>query len=117
MIVLNEKPEISNNEEVSIDLIGKLRNSLLQLKAEFISEDGTSVDYKAMGKSEAFSEYQKLASKLKIIDLKPLENDKTECKAFFINLYNVQMMHALVAQTNLPEKPLGIEVKFIVFIL
>merc|ERR1712223_1858451 len=51
-----------------------------------------------MGASEAFSQYKALAATLRRLDLKPLIEDEMERKAFFINLYNVQMIHGLVVQ-------------------
>ena len=97
------------------DLIGQLRKSVLRLKADFISEDGSTVNYQAMGNSEAFEEYKKLAGNLKFLDLEALKNQEQERKAFFINLYNVQMIHALVAQENLPDKPLSVQVMIHIF--
>ncbi len=44
------------------------------------------------------------------MDLNPLLENELERKAFFINLYNVQMMDALVTQTNLPEAPTKVKV-------
>lgn len=63
-----------------------------------------------MGNSEAFEEYKKLAGNLRFLDLEALKSQEQERKAFFINLYNVQMIHALVAQENLPDKPLSVQV-------
>ena len=68
-----------------------------------------------MGNSEAFEEYKKLAGNLKFLDLEALKNQEQERKAFFINLYNVQMIHALVAQENLPDKPLSVQVMIHIF--
>ena len=73
---------------MSLDLIGQLRKSVLRLKADFISEDGSTVNYQAMGNSEAFEEYKKLAGNLKFLDLEALKSQEQERKAFFINLYN-----------------------------
>ena len=99
------------------DLIGQLRKSVLRLKADFISEDGSTVNYQAMGNSEAFEEYKKLAGNLKFLDLEALKSQEQERKAFFINLYNVQMIHALVAQENLPDKPLSVQVMIHIFLI
>ena len=37
--------------------------------------------------------------------------NEIERKTFFINLYNIQMIHALVAQENLPQKPTEVQVR------
>ena len=83
-----------------------------------------------MGKSEAFADYKLLAANLRQSlkkclnfaqlgatlyfcsqeDLKPLVDDEQGRKAFFINLYNVLMIHALVAQEVLPEAPTKVQV-------
>jgi len=110
LVILNQTSVATSNEGLSLeDLIGQLRKSVLRLKADFISEDGSTVNYQAMGNSEAFEEYKKLAGNLKFLDLEALKSQEQERKAFFINLYNVQMIHALVAQENLPDKPLSVQ--------
>ena len=88
---------------------------MLRLKADFISEDGSTVNYQAMGESQAFEEYKKLAGKLEFLDLEALRDQEQERKAFFINLYNVQMIHALVAQGTLPDAPTKVQVIFNTF--
>lgn len=50
-----------------------------------------------------------LAAELKTLDLSYLKAHESERKAFFINLYNVQMIHALAIQETLPEKPLSVQ--------
>ena len=92
-------------------LISHLRTSILRLKAEFISEDGSSVDYHGMSQSETFKSYKELTVRLQKVDLDELQKDEQERKAFFINLYNVQMIHALVAQEDLPENPIKVQVR------
>ena len=85
---------------------------MLQLKSKFISDDGSFVDYGAMGKSEDFKNYLRLANSLESFDWNPLKRDEMERKAFFINLYNVQMIHGLIAQSDLPDGPLKVQVFF-----
>ena len=87
----------------------KLRTSILRLKSDFISEDGKNVDYKNMGKSSSFEEYKNLAAKLAFLPKSCFE-DEQEIKAFFINLYNILMIHALVAQQTLPQTPTQVQV-------
>ena len=45
------------------------------------------------------------------LDFEPLITNEEERKAFFINLYNIQMIHGLVAQENLPETPTKVQVR------
>ena len=91
------------------ELIGDLRKSILKLKGNFISDDGSFVNYKDMVVSQDFAEYKKLAAELKALDWSYLKDHEDERKAFFINLYNVQMIHALAAQETLPAVPLKVQ--------
>jgi hypothetical protein len=90
--------------------MSSLRKVILQLKADFISEDGSGVNYKGMGQSKIFTQYKKLAGNLRTIELEYLKANEQERKAFFINLYNVQMIHGLIAQEDLPEAPTKVQV-------
>ena len=45
------------------------------------------------------------------LNFEPLITNEEERKAFFINLYNIQMIHGLVAQKNLPETPTKVQVR------
>jgi len=83
LIVLNQTGEEKSDEGLSLDgLIGQLRKSVLRLKADFISEDGSTVNYQAMGESQAFEEYKKLAGKLEFLDLEALKSG-TRTKSIF----------------------------------
>ena len=44
----------------------QLRKILLRLKGEFMTEDGSGVNYDLMGKSDAFHAYKNLASNLRL---------------------------------------------------
>ena len=84
---------------------------LLRLKGEFMAEDGSGVNYALMSKSEAFQAYKTLALDLQNINLDDLKAYEGERKAFFINLYNILMIHGLIAQGSLPEAPTKVEVR------
>ena len=64
-----------------------------------------------MSKSEAFVTYKSLALGLQNINLEALKAYEEERKAFFINLYNILMIHGLIAQGSLPEAPTKVEVR------
>ena len=53
-------------------LMKQLRKILLRLKGEFMTEDGSGVNYNLMGKSDAFHAYKNLASNLRLDFLMPL---------------------------------------------
>ena len=55
----------ASNTSDTLHIMKELRTMLLRLKGEFMSEDGSSVDYFSMGKSEAFQNYKELASSLR----------------------------------------------------
>ena len=63
------------------------------------------VDYKAIGESAEFKQYQKYTAELKRVDI---ENASREDKlAFFINVYNALVIHAFVTRgppTNLWQR-------------
>jgi len=108
LVVLNSDDDVQSSRNWS-ELIGNLRKSILKLKGNFISDDGSFVNYKDMVVSPDFAEYKKLAAELKTLDWSYLKDHEDERKAFFINLYNVQMIHALAAQETLPAAPLKVQ--------
>lgn len=92
--VLNEVQAGADDEPVSAAALARsLRTSLLRLKSEYMAEDGSSVDYDALKRSEAFKEYVKLTADLKKISL--LDLSPPARKAFLINVYNSLCIHAL----------------------
>jgi len=70
-----------------------LRTRILALHDAFLTEDGRGIDYARMRESEAFSAYLAVAAELQRVDLLPLS--KPERTAFFINVYNVLVAHAV----------------------
>ena len=108
IVILNGDSDVQSSQTWS-QLIGNLRKSILKLKGNFISDDGSFVNYKDMVVSQDFEEYKKLAAELKALDWSYLKDHEDERKAFFINLYNVQMIHALAAQETLPAAPLKVQ--------
>jgi hypothetical protein len=74
-------------------LAADLRRSLLRLKGEHMAMDGARVDYDAMEKSAGFAEYKTVAAQLSRIDVSAMS--EVERRAFFINVYNTLVVHAL----------------------
>lgn len=84
----------SSQGAVSAAALAKsLRMSMLGLKSQFMSDDGSSVNYEALRESEAFKEYVKLTADLRKIDLGDLPPPAR--RAFLINVYNCLCIHAL----------------------
>ncbi|CAL1529942.1 unnamed protein product [Lymnaea stagnalis] len=74
----------------------QMRKSILKLYGRFLSEDGRSVDYEGMKKSEDFKAYVNLTKVLKIVDIQT--SSREEKLAFFINVYNALVIHANIVR-------------------
>lgn len=91
--------DIENSEKVEVSkLIISIRSSMLRLKGESISADGTKVNYKGIKESKTFLIYLEYVSKLKNIKLEDIE--KQQRKGFWINVYNSLIIHAQVIGLN-----------------
>ncbi|XP_016374805.1 uncharacterized protein LOC107713722 isoform X2 [Sinocyclocheilus rhinocerous] len=73
------------------ELSEALRNLILKLYSDHLSEDGKTVDYKAMSRSLCFERYCDLAVHLQRVELLSLSRE--EKLAFFINIYNALVIH------------------------
>lgn len=74
----------------------ELRNKIMALYELALSEDGTRVNYGVLKKSEKFLEYVEATEELQNVDLYAMTvNEK---KAFFINIYNALVIHAMVVK-------------------
>ena len=71
-----------------------LRERILSLYDEFLSDDGTYVDYAAMKQSTKFAEYEAATEELQTVSL--LSLTRSEKIAFFVNLYNALVVHVTV---------------------
>jgi len=71
-----------------------IRKIVLKLFSNFLSDNGKTVDYQGMGASPLWSKFKEMATQLQRVDLEKLSND--EKLAFFINIYNVLVIHATV---------------------
>lgn len=72
-----------------------MRKAMLQLYGVHLSEDGKAVDYEAMGADPAFQRFVVATGELQGVD--PSSLTREEKMAFFLNVYNVLVVHALVA--------------------
>ena len=99
LTVLNASPanpEVISSADMSShnSIVTSMRRCLLALKGEYMSQDGLSVNYAEMKSSHKFEQYVATASMLKQLDVTALSEN--ERKAFFINIYNSLIVHALV---------------------
>eukprot|EP00958_Prasinococcus_capsulatus_P004443 scaffold412_cov388-Prasinococcus_capsulatus_cf.AAC.17 len=83
-----------------------LQKLILKLKGEFITEDGTGVDYGAMRSSDLFKQYCDATRELQCVDILEMVQAEDEVKCFFINIYNALTIHGLTQGSNLPTSPL-----------
>ncbi|XP_050975795.1 uncharacterized protein zgc:152951 isoform X3 [Labeo rohita] len=84
-------PGENNLDSDACELSEALRNLILKLYSDHLSEDGKTVDYKAMSRSLYFERYCDLAVQLQRVELLSLSRE--EKLAFFINVYNALVIH------------------------
>lgn len=85
------------------EIAARLRSLTQAIYEAYISDDGKHVDYRSIGASEEFIRYLKVIEELHRIDL--LDLSREEKLAFFINLYNMMAIHAIVLW-GYPDGPL-----------
>lgn len=68
------------------DIALELQRTMLQMKGEYMTEDGKGVNYDMLMHSELFDRYQCLTRELNQCSLSHLDED--ERKAFFISILN-----------------------------
>eukprot|EP01041_Mallomonas_annulata_P003434 gene3434-6816_t len=85
---------INECELTASEIVSTMRRSMLALKGEFMDEDGLQVNYPSIKESPKFQEYCEIARTLKSTNI--LSLTLQERKAFFINVYNTLVIHALV---------------------
>jgi len=74
----------------------EMRKLILRLYGQFLSDDGSAVDYKGIGQSAAYKSYKKLTLELQRSDIASLSPGAK--LAFFINVYNALVIHGTVEQ-------------------
>jgi len=98
-IPLNEvlNPGQSNGDHINSQLIiQEIKSAINEFKQEAIYESGSRVDYSRLCEAECYHRYQKeLIPKLRNLDLGALKT-KEEALAFWINLYNALVIHAVI---------------------
>lgn len=99
-VILNSEELPSSSSPVAVEklssseIINEMRMSLLRLKADYMDVTGKTVDYAALKSSDKYSDYLKVATQLKDVDLST--DSVQQRKAFFINAYNCLIIHSLV---------------------
>ena len=90
-MVLNVQRNFEGESRSAASLSEDLRQKVTHMRDAFIREDGTSVDYEGIRKSDHLKSFIRTATELQLLDLASLSND--EKKAMFINLYNSLVIH------------------------
>jgi len=94
--VLNPTPASEPEAEVLNSVSESLRKSMLMVKGKYMTEDGSGVDYAVLEASQEWAEVLRDTSKLHYFHpLTQLPTDEAKI-AFFVNLYNVLMIHGLI---------------------
>lgn len=70
-----------------------LRQLILRLYDKHLTADGKALDYEALKRDPVFKTYAKATAELQKVEIAPL--DREERMAFFINIYNAVVVHAL----------------------
>lgn len=109
----------------------ELQKSMLQLKGQYMSEDGREVHYNQLRDSQLFAEYKRVATLLCDCELAHLQ-EENEKKAFFISIlkreflilfsffvptitpvptdiYNALTVHGLITASPLPSSVLELD--------
>mmetsp|Transcript_56071 Transcript_56071/g.132079 ORF Transcript_56071/g.132079 Transcript_56071/m.132079 type:complete len:382 (-) Transcript_56071:160-1305(-) len=100
-IVLNDggaagsAPPTSDTAVLGWEVSEQLRKSITAMYGQYLSEDGTGVDYAAMRDSTEFEQYVQLSYKLNQVEVSGM--GASARAAFFINIYNSLLIHAICA--------------------
>jgi glutaredoxin len=111
---LDDDPIVSQCQNISKGIILFLPKPIVEISSRlrllcsaifeaYASEDGKHVDYKNLHGSEEFARYLRIVEELQRVDLD--EMPKEEKLAFFINLYNMMAIHAILVLGH-PAGPL-----------
>lgn len=93
VVVLNPDAPAAGSQGDNISVV--LRKSMLILKGTFMAPDGSGVDYDKLEASSEWKDFVVALSALHFIKPTDFTNDKEKI-AFFINMYNVLMIHGLL---------------------
>lgn len=80
--------------ESSAQLASELQKTVLALYDDFVTADGSRVDYNSMLRSGRLHAYAAQASRLESLSLSQLPADVPSRCAFWLNLYNALVIHA-----------------------
>ncbi|KAL7608299.1 uncharacterized protein LOC111881552 isoform X1 [Lactuca sativa] len=85
---------IQSKRQPLVEVSHRLRFLLYAILEAYISEDGRHVAYRTIHGSEEFARFLRIAEELQRVELS--RTAKEERLAFFINLYNLMAIHAIL---------------------
>ena len=85
-----------NADPAGTDIAEALKSTMNRWKADGLNLETGKVDYQRLAQSRVIDEFLPLAAALREFDPAALTTDD-ECKAFWINVYNVLLIHGVVA--------------------
>ncbi|CAN6542663.1 unnamed protein product [Malus baccata var. baccata] len=77
-----------------LEIASRLRFLSFAILEAYVSEDGKHVDYRSIHGSEEFARYLRIVEELQRVEVKDMKRE--ERLAFFINLYNMMAIHAIL---------------------
>ncbi|KAF5450827.1 hypothetical protein F2P56_031146 [Juglans regia] len=86
-----------------LDIASRLRFLFYGILEAYTSEDGKHVDYRSIHGSEEFARYLRIVQELQRVEVQDMPRE--EKLAFFINLYNMMAIHAILVLGH-PAGPL-----------
>ncbi|KAH9523517.1 hypothetical protein Btru_040201 [Bulinus truncatus] len=90
----NSGPILTFVQKTGTELSQELRKTILILYADFLSEDGKSVDYAGMKNSQHFQVYRRMTKELVHVNIEKASRE--EKLSFFINIYNALVIHGVI---------------------
>ena len=72
-----------------------LRKRISQLYGKHLSPDGRAVDYAGLSRAGEFTDFVRAAAELQTVNLESFRGHLAAATAFFLNLYNVMVVHAI----------------------
>jgi len=103
-IALNADVEVRCAPRALAEVGEALRKTILQLHADFLSEDGRRVDYAGIKDSPAFKSYKDIARQLQNVEIEG--SSENQRLAFFINVYNALVIHGFIERGDQPRNHL-----------
>ncbi len=93
---------VNNNSAAATgtEIPGKVVESIGALFDVYVKENGSTVDYEGLARSEAYTNFLAVARELHEADFSGL--GESDLKGFYINVYNMMIIHSII-ETGAPR--------------